>query len=135
MTDANFPLTADSDFDDLPRTLRREREARAREAREARERERRERDGRTMEAQLGDPPSYLSRGRAPVVYGDDPVPAAVQRFEVSFFRLALFFLKAVFAAIPALILLGALLYFAGQGLQSYFPELVRMKILITFPGG
>jgi hypothetical protein len=134
MTDTHFPLTADSDFDDLPRTLRREREARAREAREARERERREREGR-MDSPLGDPPSYLQRNRAPVAYGDEPLPAAVQRFEVPFLRLVAFFLKAVLAAIPALLLLGVLLYFAGKGLEAYFPELVRMKILITFPGG
>lgn len=139
MTDVNFPLTADSEFDDLPRTLRREREARAREAREAKEREQRERDGRSSSnsmsgAPLGDPPAYLSRGRAmPQMYGDDPVPASVQRFDVPFVRLALFFLKAVIAAIPALIVLGAILYFAGKGLEAYFPELVRMKILITFP--
>jgi hypothetical protein len=128
MTDANFPLTADSDFDDLPRTLRREREARAREARERRERETR------MDPPLGDPPSYL-RNRAPAIYGDEPMPAAVTRFEVPFFRLVFFFLKAVLAAIPAMILLGALLYAAGKGLEAYFPELVRMKIMITFPGG
>lgn len=130
MTDANFPLTADSDFDDLPRTLRREKEARARAARE------RERDGRGMDAILGDPPSYLARGRpAPPIYGDDPIPASVQRFDVPFLRLVTFFLKAVLAAIPALILLGVILYFAGKGLEAYFPELVRMKIMITFPGG
>jgi len=143
MTDVNFPLTADSDFDDLPRTLRREREARARQAREAKEREQRERDGRSSAssgsmsaAPLGDPPAYLSRGRAmPQMYGDEPMPASVQRFDVPFGRLALFFLKAVIAAIPALILLGVILYFAGKGLEAYFPELVRMKILITFPSG
>jgi hypothetical protein len=136
MTDANFPLTADGDFDDLPRTLRRERESRAREAREAREREQRARDGRTMGAAVGDPPSYLSRTRqTPVVYGDDPIPASVQRFDVPFLRLMTFFLKAVLAAIPALILLGVLLYFAGKGLEAYYPDLVRTKILITFPGG
>lgn len=134
MTDVNFPLTADSDFDDLPRTLRRERDARAREARDAKEREQRERDARSMAASMGDPPSYLARGRAlPAIYGDDPLPAAVQRFDVPFLRLVAFFLKAVLAAIPALILLGAILYFAGKGLEAYFPELVRMKILITFP--
>lgn len=130
MTDANFPLTADSDFDDLPRTLRREKEARAREARERETRE------RGMDSILGDPPSYLARGRsAPPIYGDDPIPASVQRFDVPFLRLVTFFLKAVLAAIPALFLLGVILYFAGKGLEAYFPELVRMKIMITFPGG
>lgn len=136
MTDTNFPLTADSDFDDLPRTLRREKEARAREAREARDRERQERDKRTMDATFGDPPSYLARTRAvPAVYGDDPVAAAVHRFDVPFLHLVGFFLKSVLAAIPALILLGVILYFAGKGLEAYYPELVRMKIMITFPGG
>jgi hypothetical protein len=133
MTDANFPLTADSDFDDLPRTLRRERDARAREARE---REQREKGRGGMDASLGDPPSYLARTRTvPTVYGDDPIPASVQRFDVPFLRLVAFFLKAVLAAIPALILLGAILFYAGKGLEAYFPELVRMKIMITFPGG
>ncbi|HYD16131.1 MAG TPA: hypothetical protein VEA77_07000 [Hyphomicrobium sp.] len=135
MTDANFPLTADSDFDDLPRTLRREKEKRARAAREARERDKPDRDGRTIDTTLGDPPSYLARRPAPVVYGDDPVPASVQRFDVPFFRLMAFFVKAVLAAIPAIFLLGVILYFAGKGLEVYYPELVRMKIMITFPGG
>ncbi len=133
MTDVNFPLMADSDFDDLPRTLRREKEARAREARDARER--REREKRSMDASLGDPPSYLARVRAPAAYGDDPIPAAVQRFNVPFTHLVFFFLKAVLAAIPALILLGVILYYAGKGLEAYYPDLVRMKIMITFPGG
>lgn len=133
MTDANFPLTADSDFDDLPRTLRRERDARAREARE---RERRARDGHGMDAALGDPPSYLARGRSgPSSYDGEPVAASVRSFDVPFVRLVAFFIKAVLAAIPALMLLGVILYFAGKGLEAYFPELVRMKIMITFPGG
>ncbi|WP_295557569.1 hypothetical protein [uncultured Hyphomicrobium sp.] len=135
MTDANISLTADSDFDDLPRTLRREKEARAREAREAKARREREREG-YMNASLGDPPSYLSRAQsAPAVYGEDPVAATVRRLDVPFLHLMMFFLKAVVAAIPALILLGAILYFAGKGLEAAFPELIRMKILITFPGG
>lgn len=132
MTDTNFPLTADSDFDDLPRTLRREKEARAREARERRERER----GGHMDASLGEPPSYLGRTRAaPAAYGEEPVAATVRRFDVPLTHLVGFFLKCVVAAIPALILLGVILYFAGKGLEAFFPDLVRMKILIAFPGG
>jgi hypothetical protein len=131
MTDANFPLTADSDFDDLPRTLRREKEARAREAREAKDR--REREKQSMDASRGDMPSYLSRPM-PIVYGDDPVAATVRRFDVPFFHMMMFFIKAVLASIPALILLGVILYFGAQALEAYFPELVRMKILVTFPG-
>jgi len=132
MTDTNFPLTADADFDDLPRTLRREKEARAREARE---REQRAREHSSMDSARGDPPSYLSRPRqSPVPYGDDPVPAAVQRFDVPFVSLMLFLVKVVLAAVPALIVLGTMLYAMGKGLEAYFPDLVRMKILITFPG-
>lgn len=89
-----------------------------------------------MDANLGDPPSYLARTRqAPVAYGDEPVAAAVQRFNAPFLHLVMFFLKAVLAAIPAMILLGAILYYAGKGLEAYYPELVRMKIMITFPEG
>jgi hypothetical protein len=136
MSDVNFPLTADADFDDLPRTVRREKEARAREAREARERARRDRDERRLEPAFGDLPSCLSRDRPapPPVYGDEPVAAAVRRFDVPFLHLMAFFLKAVVAAIPALMLLGVILYFAGKGLEAYFPEFVRMKIMIMFPG-
>jgi hypothetical protein len=129
MSDANFPLTADSEFDDLPRTLRREKEARAREARER---------GRAMDASMGSAPSYMGHGHtrpAPVMYGDEPVAAAVQRFNVPFFHLVGFFLKCALAAIPALVLLGALLYFASKGLEAYYPDLIRMKIMISFPTG
>lgn len=122
MTDVNFPLTADSDFDDLPRTLRREKEARARQ-----------RQQQSMAASRGDPPTYLAHATPPV-YGDDPIPATVRRFDVPFLHMMMFFIKAVLAAIPALVLLGAVLYFAGQAIATHFPELVRMKILVTFPG-
>jgi hypothetical protein len=135
MSEPQLSLTADADFDDLPRTVRRERDARAREARE---REARERDvslGR--DDTLRDTPRFINRdmsySRPP--YGDDPIPAAVKRFDVPFLRLVTFFIKAVLAAIPALLLLGALLWFAGHILQTQFPELIKMKILITFPNG
>lgn len=50
-----------------------------------------------------------------------------------FWRLALFFLKAVVAAIPALVLLGVILFFMGQALEAFFPDLVKLKILIYAP--
>lgn len=136
MTDVTFALD-DSDFDDLPRTLRREHELRKREARERKEQQDRARGGRSSFDVLGEPPPYLSRvGRAaPTVYGDDPLAASVRRFDVPFLHLSAFLLKAVLAAIPALVLLGAILFFAGKGLQAYFPELVHTKILISFPNG
>lgn len=128
MTDAEFSLGAGSDLDDLPRTLRREHEARAREARE------RERRKHTLSADA--PDVYPHGGAREKSYaGDDAVAAAVTRIDVPFGRLVLFFLKAVLAAIPALILLTVILWFMGQALQTLFPELVKMKILITFPNG
>ena len=117
MTNTDLPLTAESDFDDLPRTLRRERE---------------------RQAATSAPPapdydvagSYPHRGLA-----EEPVPARVTDLDIGFFRLMTFLLKAVVAAIPARLLLAVILWFAGQALQVFFPELVQMKILISFPGG
>jgi hypothetical protein len=119
MTDTNFPLTADSDMSDLPRTLRREHEARARAA-----------SGFSAEqASYASAPdsSYAQASAA------EPYPAAVRRFEVPFGHLVGFFLKAVLAAIPALILLTALLWGFGQVLKIFFPELLQMQIVVSFP--
>ncbi|WP_072396555.1 hypothetical protein [Hyphomicrobium sp. CS1GBMeth3] len=134
MSDVHFPLTADADFDDLPRTVRREKEARAREARAARERARRDHDEEArLEPTFGDLPSYLSRQRpSPPAYGDEPIAAAVQRFDVSFLHLVTFFFKAAIAAIPALIFLAAALYYIGKGVAIFYPDLATMKILIAF---
>lgn len=125
----NFSLTADEGPDDLPRTLRREREARLAEARE---REARQRSG-TLTHNFGAPdPGYRAQAQphAPEL---DAVPAAVTRFDVPFFRLMFFFIKAVFAAIPALFILGVLLWLAGDLLQMLFPWLIKTQILIQFP--
>lgn len=145
--------------DDLPRTFRREKEAREREAREreAKERETRERqqaerlakEQRQSARPVAPPAPTLSTvpeasyGPAPQVYSDPaaqpdisdmPYPASVRRFDVPFLHLVTFFLKAVVAAIPALILLMAILWVIGQGLSTFFPDLVKMKILIGFGG-
>lgn len=122
MTDTNFPLTADGDMDDLPRTLRRAKEAQAREARE--------RQSSGLEAQ----PAY-GASEASYAVAADAYPAVVTRYDVPFFHLMMFLLKAVLAAIPALILLTAVLWCMGQALQTFFPDLVKMKILISFPNG
>ncbi len=122
MTDIIFQLIADADPEDLPRTLKRERAARAQEAREreAREREAKEREARELDRERTGFPreagfprdagaddgaslraeAYLARTPTPVMYGDDPMPAAVRRFDVPFFHLMMFFLKAVVAAVP-----------------------------------
>lgn len=134
MSDGKYqPLT---DMDDLPRTLRRERESRERAAREQAAREQGgpsmpqtgwDRGGQTPAVQ----PSY---GQEPEPGTDPPPGATVRRIKVPFFSLMGFFIKAVFAAVPALLILIAMLYGLGMILQAYFPQLIKMKILITFPG-
>ncbi len=54
-------------------------------------------------------------------------------FDVPFFQLMQFFIKAVFAAIPALILLGVMLWFAGAALKSAYPGLVHTEVVIRVP--
>lgn len=125
MAEPDFQLAAEDDFDDLPRTLRREKAAREREARE-----RRLGVESSPAPELGSPvdPSY-----APSTYQEEPVPAVVKQLDIPFFRLMFFFIKAVIAAVPALIVLGAIIWGAGEILQSLFPWLVKMRIVILFP--
>lgn len=118
MADANFPLTAD-EADDLPRTLRRQREEMDAKARE-----------RAAAAAYGTPeptmpPPGIDEGAGGGV--------SVRRFEVPFLHLVAFFLKAALAAIPAIILLGLVLWGVGHLLQMYFPQLLKMQILVWFP--
>lgn len=128
----SVPLTADGDMEDLPRTLRREKEARARELRE---REARERDAQAsgLSAPEPDTRSYAAASDPYAAAYAEAYPASVRSIDMPFFRLMLFFVKAVFAAIPALILLVGLLWLGGQALETAFPELLKAKILITFP--
>jgi hypothetical protein len=113
MPEPTFSMTAD---DDLPRTIRREREAREREARE-------------RQAAASAPPMPRE--------GEFEVPAApaatVVGFDVPLAKLAMFFIRAVFAAIPALLVLMGLLWVLGHTLQTFFPQLLKMKILIYMP--
>jgi hypothetical protein len=116
MSEPSLSLTAElAADDDLPRTIRREREAREREARE-------------REAAVSVP--TIERGEPYIL----AAPAAtVTDFDVPFVRLMSFFIKAVLAAIPALLLLTVLLWLFGQGLQTFFPQLLKLKILIYVP--
>jgi len=125
VTDTDFPLMADEGPEDLPRTLRREREAREREARE--------REAKARAATLTHDFGVSDRAYDPRPDLVVPVAAAVTRFDVPFWRLMAFFIKAVFAAVPALILLGALLTGIGYILKAYYPELVPIQMLIQFP--
>lgn len=138
MADPVFSSLDDDDTtEDLPRTFRREKAARAREARERAARER-AMDPPSLGADVAASdmpdvgPASMSDGVEPSIQ-DMPFPASVRRFDVPFVHLMVFFLKAVIAAIPALILLGVILWFGGQLLETLFPELVKAKILITFP--
>ncbi len=54
-------------------------------------------------------------------------------FDISFARLAVFLVKLVLAAVPALVVLTALLVLVGEVLTLVFPSLVKLKILIYVP--
>ena len=132
MNDGKYPPLTDS-IDDLPRTLRREREARDRAQREQ------QFAADKAAAPVSRPSAYaapepVNPYDVPLAYaGTDAMPATVTRLKVPFFSLMGFFIKAVFAAVPALIILVAMLYGLGVVLKTYFPQLVQMEILIRLP--
>ena len=120
MSDSNFPLSAD---EDLPRTFRR-----ARLERDAALNQAAQRSAPAPAPLTGDSVAPIEHASAPV-----KPHVVVRELKIPFFHLMMFFIKAVFAAIPALILLSALLWLGGEFLTSNFPELLKMKILIQFP--
>ena len=138
MADHNFGPIGDEPVDDLPRTFRREKETRAREAKERADRE------RAAAPSLSTAPDLKPGTAAPKIYAeavatepaftDVPYPTVVRQFDVPFMHLVKFFFKAVLAAIPALILLTAILWLLGGLLETFFPDLIKMKILIGFGG-
>lgn len=152
MANTDFALTGDmAEFDDLPRTLRREREAREREKKE---REARESRAAAKAAAKSPTESVDTEKRAPAFSAGPSLhvprdvdlderardsdmtgyPAAtVKRIEVPFFHMMGFYLKAVVAAIPALILLTAILWGMGQLIKIFFPWLLKAQIFIQFP--
>jgi hypothetical protein len=111
--------------DDIPRTFRRERDAREKEAREREAKAARTFPAATDSSALGFD-ALDADGAAPGV--------AVSALNIPFFRLMAFFIKALFAAIPALLILTGILWGLGAAAQAYFPWLVKMRILIQFPG-
>ena len=121
MPEPSLSMTMDND--DLPRTLRRERDARERAARE--------REAPPMGSQ---PPQPMPLHAARDDDYDLPAPAAtVTSFEVPFVKLMLFLIKVVLAGIPALVLLTAILWGLGVALKTFLPWLVHMKITIFVP--
>jgi hypothetical protein len=113
-----------ADDDDLPRTLRRERDARERELRE------REAAPGAYDEVYGSavPPAYNLPYGGYEQGADGSV--TVTRLAIPFLHLVLFFLKAVLAAIPALLLLTVLLWAGGQGLKAFYPDLRHFEIVI-----
>ncbi|MEO0670965.1 MAG: hypothetical protein AAFZ05_02945 [Pseudomonadota bacterium] len=124
------PQFADTGDEDLPRTLRRAKAERAQSSGAAPA-------GAGSKAAGSATPGFGppdGTGRD-MTYddGDYSDEVTVRRFDVPFFSLMGFLIKVVLAAIPALILLGAILYGAGQLLKIFFPALVQMEILVRFP--
>lgn len=114
-------------MDDLPRTLRREREAR-------------DRAQKPGHSHMGlAPPNYAPSASTSFV----PEPAmpdhvmmtgnTVTDIRIPFFRLMMFGFKLVFAAVPALILFLALMWLAGHALMTFFPWLVKVQLLVRVP--
>jgi hypothetical protein len=107
--------------DDLPRTLRRERDAQQARARAAS-------NAFPAATDLGSVPDYMAD--APGGRGSG---VTVSALDIPFGRLVSFFIKAAFAAIPGLLVLAGLIFGAGKLLALFFPTLVKMQILIHFP--
>jgi hypothetical protein len=128
VADTDFAMMADAD--DLPRTLRREREARERAARETEARKRNatlthDYDARHDSAAVSDRRAHRQDAGA--------AAGVVTGFDVPFFQLVRFFIKAVFAGVPALIILAVMLWFAGAALKSAYPGLVHTEVVIRVP--
>ena len=154
MAEMHLALQNEANAEDLPRTLRRAREAQEREAqqreaqqRETQEREARERGGAVRKGdphdspvrEFVDPPVGPTSAFGPLepemrgAYREELTPASVRSLDIPFHRLVTFFLKAVIAAIPALTVLTAILWLGGQILKLAFPELLHAEILIRVP--
>jgi len=129
MADPTFAHVGPDADDDLPRTLRRERDAQARRA-----------SGQELsnEALPGtgrlEPTDLPGSGYPQQIFDDYDAPAAtVTRLDIPLLHLMAFFLKAVIAGVPALLLLLAMLWGIGEVLTATFPELIKMQVLIRMP--
>jgi len=129
MSEPRLSMTAEVP-DDLPRTLRRAREEQLRvlEAREKAARGLAPADGGYGADEPSPPPPAYSQG-----YPADPQRVVVTRFDVPMSHLALFLLKVVVAAIPAMVLMGVMIWGAMHVLKTAFPQLIETRILIDFP--
>ena len=127
--DRRGAVSANNMSDDLPRTLRREREARGLNGTA-------DRGGAgfgfsAQQSSVASAPTYVpepARGERVLMDG-----GTVTDIRIPFFRMMMFCFKLVFAAIPALILLFGLLWLAGHLLMTFAPWLVKLQILIRVP--
>ena len=120
------------DPDDLPRTLRRERDARE-AARQAQAQSHGVQGYAEAGHGAGSPQDYATaandmNGSYGLGFG-----GTVTRFDVPFGHLVWFFIKSVLAAIPALILLTVLTFAGGKVLQAFFPGLRLFEIVVRTP--
>ncbi len=122
-------MSANNMSDDLPRTLRREREARGLNGNA--DRAAAGFGFSAPQSSMAATPAYVpepARGERVVIDG-----GTVTDVRIPFFRMMLFCFKLVFAAIPALILFFGLLWLAGHLLMTFAPWLVKLQILIRVP--
>ena len=113
----------------VPRTVGRDRAARDQAARERDASRSKRRGPKAPDLGAYIEPHYGADGYV----DEDPYPAVVKQLDVPFLHMMVFFLKAVIAAIPALIVLGAIVWLSGEILQQFFPWLIKMRIIIQFP--
>jgi hypothetical protein len=125
MTDASFHSNQD---EDLPRTVRQQKEAARAKARDYRTATYAPSPSTSMDHDYRGS-DYALPSSAP---GDYPL-TTVARLQVPFMHLVGFFLKAVLAAIPALLLLTLILWGFGQLAKHYMPWIIQTEILIKFP--
>lgn len=118
MAEPRLSMTAD---DDLPRTLRREKEARDREARQ-------------LENTAG--PVHYEAGDNFTYEPAEPYQEAevtVGYLNIPFFHMMAFFIKAAIAAIPALIMLAAVTYGMLWALGTLFPTVFKSGLVLWLP--
>lgn len=103
MPDMSLSMSLDDQNDDLPKTLRR----------------------KSMRTSDED----LKAMAAPA----NPQKVVVTDINISFWRLSLFLMKVALASLPALIILGAVVYGLAEVIGTLFPQLVKLKIQIYVP--
>lgn len=137
MTEPELSMPSEDD-QDLPRTLRR---AKAERERQTTGPATAPTGRRGAPADAG--PSYTAPPQTSPTAGSpafdyeyvDSDEVTVTRINVPFFHLMGFFLKAVFAAIPAMVVFLVILYGIGELIEVVAPELLQMKIIIMQPQG